>query len=123
MKTIIAGSRDVVDPHLVACAMVEAELFAGIVPTVVFNGKARGVDTLGGDWADAHGIPQKPFPARWRDRDGTYHPNAGKKRNQDMANEADALVAIWDGESSGTADMIQRALRKKLLVWVYRVSP
>jgi hypothetical protein len=34
---------------------------------------------------------------------------AGPLRNQEMAEEADALIAIWDGQSAGTRSMIEEA--------------
>ena len=45
---------------------------------------------------------------------------AGKIRNQAMADAADALVALWDGNSGGTADMIRRARAAGLKVFVYK---
>jgi hypothetical protein len=38
-----------------------------------------------------------------------------------MARYADALVAIWDGRSTGTADMIKKAQKSGLQVWVHTV--
>jgi hypothetical protein len=38
-----------------------------------------------------------------------------------MAENADALVAIWDGKSRGTANMIQEAEKRGLRVFVYPV--
>lgn len=38
-----------------------------------------------------------------------------------MADYADALIAIWDGESRGTANMIEEAEKRGLKVFVYRV--
>ena len=40
-------------------------------------------------------------------------------RNQVMADHADALIAVWDGASKGTADMIDRAKKRGLKVFVY----
>jgi hypothetical protein len=36
-----------------------------------------------------------------------------------MADRANALIAAWDGQSTGTADMIRRAKAKGLRVHVY----
>ena len=118
MKVIIAGGRDIADYRLVVEAMLNADLMVGIVPTEIVSGKARGVDTLGEHWAIEHGLPVTPFPAKWRDRDGTYYPKAGHQRNGQMAAYADALVAVWDGQSTGTADMLKKAYKKGLLVWI-----
>lgn len=121
MKVIIAGSRDGVEHDDIAPAMEDARVFLGIEPTQVLCGMARGADMMGKAWADLRRIPVKQFPARWHDAYGVYNPRAGFLRNADMAREADALVALWDGASSGTRDMITRARKMQLLVWVYRL--
>lgn len=38
-----------------------------------------------------------------------------------MANYAEALIAIWDGQSKGTKMMIDIANKKGLKVYIYRV--
>lgn len=116
MKTIIAGGRDITDYSLVERAVAAS----GFTITEVVSGKARGVDTLGEKWADNHGIPKKPFPAAWR-IGGKLDKAAGLKRNIAMGNYADALVAVWDGKSSGTGHMIRIATVKGLKVFVLRV--
>lgn len=119
MKVIIAGSRDINDVQHVYAAMDEAFLILRIEPTEVVSGKARGVDTAGETWAKRFGIPVAEFPARWRDPDGTFYADAGKRRNVQMANYADALVAVWDGRSYGTKHMITQMHKRKKPVWVY----
>lgn len=115
MKTIIAGSRGITRQAVVNAAVAAS----GITPTEVVSGEAAGVDTLGENWAKAHGVPVKGFPAKWRRADGSLGRGAGFARNQAMADYADALIAVWDGESRGTADMIGRAKRRNLKVFVY----
>lgn len=44
-------------------------------------------------------------PADW-DKHGK---SAGYKRNEEMARNADALIAFWDGKSKGTKHMIDIA--------------
>ena len=39
-----------------------------------------------------------------------------------MADNADALIAVWDGESRGTADMIKKARDRGLRVYIKYVS-
>jgi hypothetical protein len=56
------------------------------------------------------------FKADW-DKHGKA---AGPIRNQQMAQEADGLIAFWDGKSRGTKDMIQKALNYGLETHVYR---
>lgn len=48
---------------------------------------------------------------------------AGPIRNQQMVNEADALIAIWDGESKGTAGIIGMARKKGIPKYVMTVKP
>lgn len=44
----------------------------------------------------------------------------GHIRNAEMADNADALIAYWDGESRGTKNMIETAKTKGLKVYVHK---
>lgn len=88
------------------------------ITEVVSGACKEGVDRLGEEWAGRKGIPVKRFPADWNQ----YGRRAGPLRNREMAKYADALIAIWDGESRGTRNMIDEALREKLEVYVYCVT-
>lgn len=114
MKTIIAGSREITDYNIVHKAVYESPW----VITEVVSGGARGVDSLGEQAAAAFAIPVKVFPAAW-DLHGRA---AGPIRNQQMAEYSEGLIAIWDGVSVGTHDMIKRAERMKLRVHVINLS-
>lgn len=111
MRTIIAGSRKGPTAAHIDLAMSEC----GWSPTIVVSGRAPGADRLGEDWAVAHQIPIDLFPANWK----RYGNAAGCLRNTKMAENADALVAIWDGQSNGTRHMISEAHRLNLRVYVY----
>lgn len=110
MKTIIAGSRDVPEYEFVKVAMDKVSWEV----TEVVSGMARGVDKYGLRWAHENGIPVAKFPADW-DRHGK---GAGYIRNKEMAKYADALVAVWDGKSRGTKNMIKQAKEHGLKVLV-----
>jgi hypothetical protein len=84
----------------------------------VVSGCASGIDKLGEDWAVNNYVPIKRFPADWQ----RYGKSAGFIRNVQMAEYAGALVAIWDGRSRGTWNMIQEANRRDLRVYVYGVE-
>lgn len=112
MKTIIAGPRTIFD-YATVVAAVHA---SGFTITEVVSGKALGVDILGERYAILHDIPIKPFPAKWK-KYGKYE--AGFIRNEEMAQYADALIAVWDGQSSGTKHMIYTARFKNLKVFVF----
>jgi hypothetical protein len=111
MRAIIAGSRDLNSYTLVVKAVEES----GILPTVVLSGGARGIDRQGEKWASQRGIPVERYPAEWK----LWGNSAGVRRNQKMADNADALIAVWDGSSRGTKLMIEAALRRGLTVYVH----
>jgi hypothetical protein len=110
MRTIIAGSRNCNDYHLLLDAIDECSW----TPTVIISGSARGVDTMGEDWAFDHKIPCEKYPADWN----KYGKSAGYKRNVLMAEKAEALIVLWDGVSKGTGHMIDIAQRKGLAVFI-----
>lgn len=114
MKVIVAGSRNITDSHLVATAIAKS----GFDIAAVVSGGARGVDTLGEQWAHQTGRKIARFSANWK-RDGNA---AGPIRNAHMANYADALVAIWDGESRGTRHMIDTMKKQGKPVYVHKIS-
>lgn len=116
MKTIIAGSRSINDAATLHAALA-ASGFADAI-TEVFSGGARGVDALGEAWADARGLPVRRFVPDWN----AAPRHAGLLRNAEMAAQADALIAVWDGASRGTAHMIQTAQQRGLRVYVHKIK-
>ena len=114
MKTIIAGGRDITDYSLVLSAIEES----GFVPTEIVSGMAPGVDTLAVQYAKEKELPLQQFWAEW----GFYGRSAGPIRNRQMANYGEALIAIWDGKSRGTKNMIEEATKRGLQVFVYRTD-
>ncbi|MEI6388155.1 MAG: SLOG family protein [Spirochaetota bacterium] len=112
MKVIVAGSRSITDLSVVE----EAIHLSGFTITEVVCGDARGVDSLGEEWADLHDVPVKHFPADW-----SQGKMAGFSRNNHMADYAEALVAVWDSKSKGTGHMIAIARSRKLPVFVHTV--
>ena len=112
MRVIIAGSRSITDQSLVEKAVQES----GFRIDVVISGGARGVDSMGEEWASANGKPVKRFLPDW-ERNGK---SAGFIRNDLMVKAADALVAITTG-SRGTAHTISAAKRKGIPTYVMDV--
>lgn len=113
MRTIIAGSRDVTDMRHLLIALESARFDI----TSVISGGARDADRLGERWARERNIPLEVMHANWRQ----HGLKAGMLRNREMARNADALIALWDGESSGTRDMIAVAASRALDVFIYLV--
>lgn len=114
MRTIIAGSRDCTDKRELLAALE----CCGWTPTTVISGAARGADRLGEIWAAEANVPCERFPADW-DTNGKA---AGYKRNVQMADNAEALIALWDGASKGTKHTIDIAKRRGLRVHVHVTS-
>jgi hypothetical protein len=110
MKTIIAGSRTITD----MAVLIEAIKDANFEITEIISGGARGVDSLAERYAQLIHIPSKVIDANWR-LNGKL---AGFVRNEEMAQQAEALIAIWDGQSKGTKHMIETAIRYHLKIYV-----
>jgi hypothetical protein len=115
MKVIIAGGRTFNDYDLL-CRKCDRILSLQKVVEIV-SGMAKGADALGERYAKKHGYQIKQFPADW-DKHGK---SAGYKRNAEMAQYADALIAFWDGESKGTKHMIELANQLGLKVIVVKI--
>lgn len=114
MKTIIAGSRNIINLAI----LNEAVQRSAFDITHVLSGGARGIDKLGEYWAKVRDVPLSIFPAEWKSKGKS----AGMIRNIQMAEEADALIAVWDGKSKGTQHMIDVAKKKGLMVYVHEVK-
>src|SRR5687767_525131 len=112
MKTIIAGSRSITSKEKVFLVIRLSQFNI----TEVVSGTARGVDSLGEAWAIENNILIRHFPANWN----KYGRSAGYRRNVEMADYADALIAIWDGSSRGTANMIEEAKKRGLKTFIYK---
>ena len=115
MKLIIAGSRtlDLRPQDIQELVLDHFEL-----PDEVVCGEANGIDLCGRVWAETYSpdwtddiiaIPVKSFPADWNQ----YPKIAGFIRNTQMAQYADSLLAIWDGQSNGTRHMIKSMVDQK----------
>ena len=119
-KVIIAGGRDFKDyAHLESYCKHVLRNQSNIE---IVSGTAKGADQLGEKFAIENNLGLKSFPAPWHDiegrkpntlgtrRDGKqYWKGAGMYRNKQMAEYADALIAFWDGKSTGTGGMVNLA--------------
>lgn len=114
-RVIIAGSRSFANYEMLKANM--NRLLQNISDEIsIVCGTARGADRLGEKYAKEMGFHVAYFPADWE----RYGKAAGYIRNKEMAQNADALVAFWDGESRGTKSMIDLAKEYDLSVRVLK---
>ena len=125
MRVIVAGSRAFNDLPLMVQTLTK--LLGNLPDLEIVSGMAKGADIMAYNLAIANKVPVKPFPADWQDMSepclrrtnsyGDYNALAGNKRNKQMGDYADMLIAFSNG-SSGTADMIayMRQLKKTVHV-------
>lgn len=117
MRTIIAGSRGITDYKVVLAAIRKAIEREQITPTEILSGGAIGVDSLGEKFAHEFGMHVEYHLPDW----DKYNKRAGLVRNEEMAKVADALIAIWDGKSRGTAHMIKIAQTHGVKTYVHKI--
>lgn len=110
-KVIIAGSRNFNDYHLLK-RYADKILSSIKQPIEIVSGHCRGTDLLGERYASEKGFSLAIFEAKWSE----YGRRAGPLRNAQMASYADALIAVWNGESAGTKNMIEEAKKANLSI-------
>jgi hypothetical protein len=102
-RLIVAGGREFDNKNLLSTKLWDyAENLEGDWEIELVSGMAKGADKLAWEFARENRIICHEFPANW----DKYGNSAGYKRNVEMANFSDALIAFWDGESRGTMHMI-----------------
>lgn len=101
MKVAVSGSRTIEDYQTVFDVLKESPFEID----ELIHGGARGVDSLAERFAEEAGIPTIIIRPDWK----RYRGRAGPLRNRIIVDQADALIAIWDGESSGTKGTIKYA--------------
>ncbi len=109
---IVAGSRDITSRAFVRREMIR--MWKDYGAFTVLTGGARGVDSLAHQVALKAQQPAQVMHALW----DKYGRSAGYRRNEEMAKQADMLLALWDGSSRGTKHMIDLAQKYKLTVRV-----
>jgi len=108
MKIIVAGGREFKD-YSRLCKVLD-HLLINQPDAVIVSGTARGVDQMGEKYAESRNLKVVRYPANW----DKYGKRAGYIRNQEMADNADALIAFWDSKSNGTGHMIDVAKKGNL---------
>ena len=108
MKVAVVGSRNLSVRNLGEYLPSET--------TEIISGGARGVDTSVREYANAHGIPLTEILPDYKKYPGKIAP---LKRNIEIIERADLVLAFWNGESHGTKFVIDncRKLGKRVIVY------
>ena len=94
MKVAIIGSRGIDNIDLAEYLPPET--------TEIVSGGAKGVDTIARNYAISHNIKLTEFLPEY----SRYGRGAPLKRNLEIINYADIILAFWDGKSKGTKFVI-----------------
>lgn len=133
IRLAIIGSRSFTNYSLLKATIYENFDISDI--DLIVSGSAPGADSLGELFAKEMDIPTKLFPAKWNDLTHPdarikinkygkkYDANAGFRRNKDIVNNSDVVMAFRVNNSPGTTDSINYAKKigKKVLVFDFSV--
>jgi hypothetical protein len=123
LVVLVTGCRDWTDYGSIRDAL--SETVEQIRPTevaLIHGDCPTGADKIANDWAPSLGFSAHPMPADW----AKHGKAAGPIRNREMVQATIAIrnmnhgkavcLAFWDGESRGTLNCIQEAIRVGLPV-------
>ena len=97
MKLAIVGSRNLTS--------IKIERYISDEVDEIVSGGAVGVDSCAAEYAEKNGLKLTVFLPKY-DRYGRAAPI---KRNEEIVNYADKVIAFWDGVSKGTLSVIKYA--------------
>ena len=125
LKIIIAGSRTITDYDQLIHALMGAIKAGVIAPSTSFeiiSGGAKGVDMLARRYATESGYVLTEMKPQYNGADGRNNRAAPIRRNIDIANYGDVLIAVWDGTSPGTKHIISYMRQIGKPVYVHTVN-
>ena len=109
MKIAVIGSRGLTVPDLGKYLPTDT--------TEIVSGGARGVDACAREYARRHGLKLTEFLPDY----AQYGRQAPLRRNLQIIDYANRVLAFWDGQSHCTAYVIRQCRRQKrpirLFVW------
>jgi len=107
MKVAVIGSRGI--------TQVDLEKYLPENTTEIVSGGARGVDTCAREYAVAHGLLLTEFLPDYEH----FGRGAPLRRNIEIINYADIVLAFWDGKSRGTSFVIENCKKRNKEVRVF----
>ena len=122
MKVVIVGSRSITDPEIVFTAIDRFIKDQCIGKPVIISGGAGGVDSLAKKWAGVQGLDFIEFlPYHLVDKEVEFSSRYFFARNRQMIQNADKVLAIWDGVSTGTLHAIRYSQKIGVPVMIIKV--
>ena len=110
MKVAVIGSRGLQVDNLGKYLPKEA--------TEIISGGARGVDASAREYALEHGLKLTEYLPEY----DKYGRGAPLKRNITIIENADLVLAFWDGSSRGTKYVIDNCKKRNVPVQIYMLT-
>ena len=107
MKVAVIGSRGLIVKDL--------ERYLPKDTSEIVSGGARGIDTCAENYAEQNGIPITVFLPEYE----KYGRGAPLKRNIQIIDYADLVLAFWDGKSRGTKFVIDKCYEKGIPIKIF----
>lgn len=111
MRVAVIGSREMEIEHL--------EEYLPENVTEIVSGGARGIDACARKYALENGLKLKEFLPEYNQ----YGKAAPLKRNLQIIDYADQVIAFWDGRSKGTKFEIENCRKQNKKVTVWKIQP
>lgn len=110
MRVAVIGSRTYTDTQFIFDNLDKIDDKRGI--DFIVSGGARGADIRSRWWANNKSKQLLEFLPNWN----MYGKSAGFIRNEKIVDNADLVLAFWDGESKGTKHSIDLAIKKNIRI-------
>lgn len=110
MKVAIIGSRNIVINNI-----------ADYIPknaSEIVSGGAKGVDSCAKKYALEKQLKYTEFLPEYK----KFGRSAPLKRNLQIIEYSDLIIAIWDGKSNGTKFVIDNCIKKNKEVQIFKIS-
>ena len=110
MRVAVIGSRGLVVENL--------EDYLPNETTEIVSGGARGIDVCAREYAQRHGLKLTEYLPEY----SKYGRSAPLKRNITIIENADLVLAFWDGTSRGTKYVIDNCRKRNIPVEIHLLN-
>lgn len=117
MKLAIIGSRDIKERALVENIISQVYVKSKNKIDEIITGGAKGVDKIAEDFAKKRGIKCTIILPNYK----RYQRSAPIIRNNQILQECNGVLVIWDGKSKGTEYTINKAKREEKKIFVVKI--